>query len=169
MDRRRFLRVSGVGIATLSGCVALGGDDEPAETATRQVTETSTATPTATDSPTPEPTPTDTPTATPEPTSRFQGPTREDSEQTDLQWRDYTDAEVAEITAEAETIPYRDLLRNGEEYRRRAVTYETRVVQSIRGERYDIYGLLFNEQDIGFGTWTGSEGYIQGDEIRVWG
>lgn len=108
-------------------------------------------------------------TSTPE-GSDLQGPTQENRQYVELQFRNYTNSEVAEIKDSAQSINYRDLFRNVESYQSEAVTYTGTIWQTLESQTHFTF-LIAIENDPGmliYASWTGDR-FIQNDRIRFWG
>lgn len=100
--------------------------------------------------------------------SPWNGPTEEDREYVDLQWREWTDAEIAEKKDAAEQLSYDDLRRNVEEHVGTTIQFRGLVYQTLEGDAF--YFLLgYNSLSDGvYASWTGDR-YIRGDVLQCWG
>lgn len=102
----------------------------------------------------------------------LRGPTSEDTQVVDLQWRDWSDEEIATVKDEADEVSYDELLRNAEDMVGEYVTATTVVGQSLEGPDANYTALLLVYDQLGqkpmYGSWTGDR-YIRGDTVTYWG
>lgn len=102
----------------------------------------------------------------------LRGPTSEDTQAVDLQWREWSDEEISTAKAEASEVDYDELLRNAESMVGDYVTATTVVGQSLEGPDANYTALLLSYdqlgQEVAYGSWTGDR-YIRGDVITYWG
>ena len=145
MDRRRYLATVATTTALgLAGCGGSTSDDTGSD-----------------------------PTATPTPAgSELRGPTEEDVEQVDLQFREWTESEIETVRNEAQSVGYEDLARNAESYTGDYVTGTATVVQTLEGPDADYSVLVLSYDgrggDVVLGSWLGGR-YLQGDIVTYWG
>jgi hypothetical protein len=102
--------------------------------------------------------------------SPLEGPTEEDSDSVDLQYRDWSDDEVSTVKSEATDVSdYEDLSRNAEDRAGEYVTFDAVVLQNLDGENYSALLLSLNgsPSEAIYGSWTGDR-YIEGDNVTVW-
>lgn len=102
--------------------------------------------------------------------STLQGSTGEDQRLVDLQYREWTQSEIATVKDEATTVAYDELARNADDMAGDYITFEASVVQTLENEDIDYTGILLRigraRQGV-WGSWQGDR-FLQGDTVEVW-
>ena len=102
--------------------------------------------------------------------SNFEGPTTENREYVELQYRDYLDHEVEAIRRNAQNIDYRTMFRDIEKYIGTPINYTGTIIQTLSVDTHYIFLIAIDNSSnkLVNASWTGDR-YIEGDEIEFWG
>ena len=99
----------------------------------------------------------------------LQGPTSEDSEYVDVQYREYSADEVSQIKNNITDVSFEELFRNIESYTGDFVSFQGEILQNLEGDGYFTFLISFDQvgEELVYGSWVGGR-YLEGDQIEFW-